>query len=331
MDKAAASHQPPSLRDVPEPQIDVTSQAIVAPMKAGADMACGVFHRNRCFCEASRTLLSANRFTASLSCPTPEFHLPGRHLFAGIGRHHFGHFLLECVCRLWPLDTDLAFDGLVIIPKQGINFSAVFQRRFRTFLEMLTGGLPVHFATAPVEVETLVVPSQGFGHLHWSCGTERFRGFVRSRIATQIRPDGPDLLYISRLLLKRPEQMVDQEGRIEILMRQAGYSIFHPQRHSLEEQCARYRAASHIVGADGSAFHLASFAIESGTTIGLIQRRHRPEVFSALMAQINAFCDVDLVALNALRARDDRTSRGGRAAPIDIDLLEQSLAVSGLI
>lgn len=114
-------------------------------------------------------------------------------------------------------------------------------------------------------------------------------------------------------------------------MKKAGYHVFHPQKHSLEEQCARYRASSHIVGADGSAFHLAPFAMKPGTTIGLIQRRRRPEVYSALTTQIRAFCDVDLVKIDALVKHRDPSAHPKTHASIDFDMLKTRLEETGLI
>ncbi|MEM6480528.1 MAG: glycosyltransferase 61 family protein [Pseudomonadota bacterium] len=330
MDKSVARNETLSLDAVPDPRTETLAEAVIAPMLPGDDMACGVFRDDGSFCQISRTLISANRFTATCARPEPQARLPGRHLFAGVGRHHFGHFLLECVSRLWASE-DADYDGLVIIPKRDIDFEAVFRRRFAPFLDLLTGGLPVYLVRRPLQVETLVVPTQGIGHLRWSQGTERFRRFARSRVAERIMPNGPDLLYVSRRQLKREEQMVDQEERIEALMTQSGYEVFHPQKHSLEEQSARYRAASHIVGADGSAFHLAPFAISVGTTLGLIQRRNRPEIVSALTSQIRAFCDVDLVTINALANRRESDLRDKTHAPIDFDLLKKQLEDTGLI
>ncbi|MEM7075224.1 MAG: glycosyltransferase family 61 protein [Pseudomonadota bacterium] len=317
-----------SATSLPDAATETISRAVVAPMAAGAGMACGVFRPDGSFCDTSRTLLSAQRFTGIPDWTAPVDNLRGRHLFAGIGRHHFGHFLLESVCRLWPLGGDGAFDGIVIVPKQGIDFEAVYRRRLGSFIELLSGGLPVHFVTQPVEIETLVVPTQGMGHRRWTTGSEVFRRFVRERIAQTIKPEGPELLYISRSRLKRKDQMIDQEVRIEQLMQQSGYDVFHPQRHNVAAQCARYMAAGHIVGADGSAFHLAPMAMQPGTTVGLIARRARPEIIEALTAQIKAFCETDLVTIDAVLP--GKVARG-ESVRIDFDKLSAALDAAGLI
>ncbi|MDD9726877.1 glycosyltransferase family 61 protein [Roseovarius sp. SK2] len=317
-------------RILPEPRIETVEQALVAPMPEGRELACGVFRADRSFVEQSRTLYSSNRFTAQPDFPEAAESLSGRHLFIGIGRHHFGHFLLECISRLWPL-SDGGHDGLVLIPMHGIDFGAVFQRRLKAFVDLLSDGLPVHFVQSPVRIEELDVPTQGMGHRDWISGTPEFRRFIRGRLQAVVTPEGDEKIYLSRSLLKRAGQMVDQEERIERLMLKAGYTILHPQRHSLPEQCARYAAARQIVGPDGSAFHLAPFVMRPGTKVGLIQRRWRQGAFDALVNQIDAFCDVDLVKMNPLLRPDDGQVSEDVPPPLDYRRLVRKLEAGGFL
>lgn len=325
---------------LPAPGVEVLKGALVAPMAAGSGMACGVFRSDGSFCETSRTMLSAPRLSARPERPAATGRLAGKHLFAGIWRHHFGHFLMECACRLWPLGRDTTYAGLIVIAKAGRDINSVAKSRLGAFVDLLSVGLPVTVVTQPVEVEELVVPTQGMGHRHWSAGTEVFRQFMRDQIRKNVRPAGPDRLYVSRGKLKRPSQLVHNERRIERLMRRAGYSVFHPQNHSIEKQCARYLAARKIVGADGSAFHLVPMALQAGTTVGLIKRRNRPEVFTAIAAQIEAFAPQDLVIIDAL-AQDAPAPQSpltagplpprGEVAKINFKLLKKQLEEAGLI
>jgi capsular polysaccharide biosynthesis protein len=286
---------------LPAAQVETLHGATVVPMAEDRDQACGVLRADGTFCDISATRLSAGRMTGIPKAPDATAPLPGRHLFAGVGRHHFGHFLVETITRLWALDHEAApCDGLVVVPKHGIDFDAVMRRRFGEFVDLLSGGLPVHIAESPLKVETLYVPTQGFGHMNWLTATPRFRQHIRQRLTSRITPDGPEKLYISRTALKDATQAMDKEDMVETMMAKAGYTIFHPQDHSLAGQCARYMAAKQIVGPDGSAFHLAPFVLQKGTRVGLIQRRHRQDVFDALAAQIRAFCTAELVTLNPL-------------------------------
>lgn len=298
---------------LPDPTVEALPNAVVVPMEEGRNMAHGAFRNDGSFCELSRTLYSQNRFTGTPQASAAQNHLRGRYLFCGIGRYHFGHFLLECLPRLWALDHVRDVDGLMIVPMHGMDFNKALRRRYETFLNLFTGGIPVHLVTKPVQVGELVMPSQGMGHQNWTVGTPVFRSFVRSRLSAALIPDGPERLYVSRSGLKHARQRIDQEDRIEELMQDHGYKIFHPQAHKIAVQCQRYMAARSIVGGDGSAFHLAPFALQSGSRIGLIQRRVQQYQVDAIANQISAFAPVDLVRLDPLC----RTAEGKALAPAD--------------
>ena len=329
---------PVSLETVPPPVIERLRDAMVLPVESGRGLANGVFRSGGSFADLSRTRISGNRFTDIPTLPEapPEDRLAGRHLFVGIGRHHFGHFLVETAARLWALEgSSVRFDGLLILPMPHVDFAAVLRQRIRLFFDLMGCDMPIHLVTKPVLVDELFLPSQGFGHQQWAVGSAVFRRFMRHRIGLTCPADGPDRIYISRSKLKQVFQRVDQEERVERLMAQAGYTVFHPECHDVQVQCQVYRAARHIVGGDGSAFHLAPFAVEGGTRVGLIQRRARVAPVDAIADQISAFAPVDLVRLDPLRrgADGDPPPSVGRteAQPISFRALKAQLEEAGLI
>jgi capsular polysaccharide biosynthesis protein len=312
--------------------------ALIVPVAPGPELANGVFRPDGSFCDFSRTRISDDRFTDPPLRPdrAQADRLKGRYLFAGIGRHHFGHFLMETASRLWALDgrQDL-YDGLVILPMPKINLAAVLRRRMMLFFDLMGCNMPLHLISRPMIAEQLDLPAQGFGHAQWAVGHEEFRRFVRHRIARTCAPIGPDKLYVSRRKLSHRFQRLDQEKRIEALMKQAGYTVFHPERHDMQAQCKAYAAAQVIVGGDGSAFHLMPFAVQPDTRIGLIQRRARLAPVDAIADQINAFARVDLVRLNPLRTppNDSKIESTGRtdAQPISFRRLKKQLEEANLI
>ncbi len=323
-------HLPPAI-------IEPLSDAQIAPVTVDEGFAHGIYRADGSFCEISRTRISDSRFTNSSHLPDPDSlkRLEGTYLFCGLGRHHFGHFLMETASRLWALEgREGHYDGLIILTPPKIDFAAVLRRRMKVFFDMMGCTMPIHIVSRPMEVEQLHVPAQGFGHLQWAVGTEAFRRFVRTRVAHACRPMGPEKIYVSRSKLKHVFQHVDQEERIEKLMISAGYTVFHPERHNMYQQCQVYRAAHTIVGGDGSAFHLAPFAMMPKTRVGLIQRRARLAPVNAIAHQIEAFADVDLTRLNPLlRQPDGKLPSVGRREPqpIAFDALVEQLEQAGLI
>ena len=280
---------------LPAAAMRTVTGATVLPMRGAGDPACGVLDRQGTPVAEAGTRLSGNRVTPQPAPPAGAVtHLPGRWLFAGVGRHHFGHFLMEATPRLWALDhLTEAPDGILLIPMAGRDIAAVLRRRLAPLLEGLAQGLPVHLVETPTRADEVIVPTQGFGHLDWSHGTPEARTYMRRHIAAIAPAQGAEKLYLSRRRLKNQARPVPNEHRIERWMSQAGFEVFHPERHPIPAQIARYRAARVIVGPDGSAFHLAAFAIPRGTRVGLIQRRTRQPVLKAIARQLTGFADAD--------------------------------------
>ncbi|WP_297768297.1 glycosyltransferase 61 family protein [uncultured Roseovarius sp.] len=325
----------PDARHLPASGIDMVPGAVLMPMTPDTGMACGALGPDGAPLPAARTLLSGNRFT-----PDPEMpkdapaHLPGRWLFAGVGRHHFGHFLLEAIPRLWALDhIAQPVDGIALIPMYGRDIAAVLRRRLGPLLALLGQNLPVHLIDRPTRVDMLVLPSQGFGHLHWSHGTPEARAYMRRLLCTDAPPGGPDKIYISRRRLKSPAQQVPHEKQIERWMSQAGYAVLHPERLTIADQIDHYRAATTIVGPDGSAFHFAPFVMPRGARVGLIQRRTRQATFDAIARQIEGFADADLITTSAIARLDNAPQDldSDSAIPPELRQLRADLKAAGFI
>jgi capsular polysaccharide biosynthesis protein len=330
----ALDGMPLSMHQLPPAIIEPLREACVLPVAAENGLANGVFRADGTFCNLSRTRISDSRFTDIPAAPskTPEKRIAGNYLFGGLGRHHFGHFVLETLSRIWALDgRQHQFDGLILLPMPKTDFSAVLRRRMLSVFQLMGVDMPLHLVRTPITVERLHLPSQGIGHMEWAVGTEDFRRYVRDRIDRNCPAIGPGKIYISRGRLKHANQRIDQEARIEKLMKSAGYTIFHPQRHSIRAQCQIYRAAHTIVGGDGSAFHLAPFALQPETRVGLIQRRLRAEPADAIANQIKAFTTVDLVRINALKDVEEDSLDENAPDPVKFRRLKNQLEAACLI
>ncbi|MBV7396358.1 FkbM family methyltransferase [Mameliella sediminis] len=200
--------------------------------------------------------------------------LPGRWLWGGVLWRYFPHFVTESVTRLWALEHIDAnqFDGILFTPKNPTNTDPL-PPFHAEFLRLMGCDLPIHEARAPCVPDELIVPGQGFGLGEISRGTDRFIESVALRFAQQVAPKGPEKLYISRSRLGAGRGSLLGEERLEALLAEQGYEIFHPQAHSLTEQVARYKAAKQIVAAEGSALHFLAFVARPDQRVAMILRR----------------------------------------------------------
>lgn len=113
-----------------------------------------------------------------------------------------------------------------------------------------------------------------------------------------------------------------------------GYTIFHPQKFSLKEQLARYSAAREIVCLDGSVLHMAAYAIQPGTRIGMIFRR-RASVLDDIVRQLETFADAKVTCFDALRnswvGEDARRVDFRSIGELDLPKLQAQLYEAGFV
>ncbi|WP_299146960.1 glycosyltransferase family 61 protein [uncultured Tateyamaria sp.] len=312
---------------LPTPRIRIVRNALVLPADDTPQSAHGVYDRAGGFAPLSQTRMSRDRISGVPDWAKATDHLPGTHLYAGLGRRHFGHFLIETMARIWALErSDRKVDGVVAPELPGSNLQWALLRHLRPVSDRLCDGLPVLAIVEPTRVERLMLPTQGFGHGPWITGTPEFRSYIKARFA-DVRPNGPERLYLTRNRLTAESKQVDQEDAIEAMMADAGYEIFAPEAHSFEDQCARLKAARFVVGADGSAFHLAPFLLQPGARAAIYLRRNRPEMLTLLGAQMQAFAGIKPALIDPLVQPYSQVA----PSPLDLARLKVGLSDHGML
>lgn len=261
--------------------------------------------------------------------------LKGRWLWGGVLWAHFGHFLVESTSRLWALDRlDRPVDGVLFIPKRPKlgNSTRSFHR---DFVHLISPGLPIKVAARPLRVDQLVVPGQGFGLGALSAGTKSFRDAIHHRFAKSIKPDGPEKIYISRSALGLGKGGLLGEERLENLLEADGYDIFHPQKFDIETQIARYKAARHVVAADGSALHLFAMVGRPDQKVAMVMRR-TSGANNLLALNVESFCGTAPLTINALRTEWFKKSGKQKSSRLSFGELDhpaigRALAAGGFV
>ncbi|MEL6452936.1 MAG: glycosyltransferase 61 family protein [Pseudomonadota bacterium] len=286
-----------------------------------------MFDARGAFLPLSRARLSRDRLSGVPTAEAPVHRLRGTYLYAGVSHDHFGHFLLESLPRIWALgQLDRPPDGLVLPARAGKEMGPPLPKRLARLVQRLCGDLPVHVLPEATQVDRLILPSPGFGHGPWLRGTPAFHTHVQAQLQ-DLAVDGHARLYLSRSRLKQPDKAVDQEAEIEAMMEAAGYFVFQPERFHLDIQLGVMRAARQIVGADGSAFHLAAMAMRRDARAAIFLRRNRPEMLAYLSWQMQGFAGVTPTCIDA-RARPLPMTT---PAPLDLGVLRRALEDAGFL
>lgn len=276
------------------------------------------------------------RITLQPAQPEKADLLTGPWLWGGLLYGHFGHFLCESITRLWPLSH---IDRMPVRP-QGVLFIPRFdtdQRSItawhRDFVQLMGSDLPLRLVTQPTGVDQLIVPSQGFGLGPMAGGTPRFRQAIARSFAKDIAPKGPKKLYISRSKIGPRRGGLLFESLLETCLAAQGYDIFHPQDHDLHTQIARYKAARHILAAEGSALHLLGLVATARQTIGIVLRR-KSGASHAIIQQIQSFSGRAPQVFDAVQ-RHWMPKTGGRKhmglAELDFASLQTQLTQAGFL
>lgn len=256
-------------------EFSVLDQAIVMPpAEQGFVQEAGILDRNAQYCPSGALWRNGRALSIAPKPPNGDLpHRKGTWLWGGVLWMHFGHFLVESSARFWALDhVDEKIDGILFVPRRVKNGSDVagFQR---DFVKLMDGDLDIACAGTPETVERLIVPGQGFGLGAMSVGTEEYRDVMRKRLGKDIAPDGSKRLYISRSKLPPGRGNLIGEADLEANLSEAGYTIYHPEKHDLNHQIATYKAAEKVIAAEGSALHLLAMVAHPDAQVAIVVRR----------------------------------------------------------
>ena len=258
--------------------------------------------------------------------------IPGTWVWGGTLWSYFAHFIVESSSRLWALDHIERPDGLLFVHRRQSQDEGL-SRFQQAFLGALGIDLPVRVVSDSARVERLIVPGQGFGLGAISAGTPLFHDFMHARFGRDVAPEGGARLYISRSLLGPKRGKLIGEERIEEELARQGYEIFHPQKHDMRTQLARYKAATHVVAAEGSALHVFAFIGRPDQKVALIPRR-RSGATKHIVSHLAHFTGSDPTVLKVLRevwqphwSKRKRLSIG----EVDMGLLQTQLLAAGFI
>lgn len=288
----------------------------------GADVPEGALWRNM------------RRINMPFERPPKVERLEGRWLWGGVMWRNFAHFVVESPGRLWGYDTmPGGVDGILFVPRRPREDPDLTGFRADFFAAMGLGDVPIRVAHKPTEVAELVVPGQGFGLGAITDGTQIFRDFMHRRFGAGIAPEGGEKLYISRALLGPSRGSLLGEERVEKLMRAEGFDVFHPERHTIPQQIARYKAARKIVASEGSALHLYAFCGGPQTEVAILCRR-RSGSTAQIARHIECFTGRAPVVIDHLRAvwqnAESPRARLSVGEP-DLPAMQASLHAAGFI
>lgn len=197
-----------------------------------------------------------------------------RGLYAGVMYTHFGHFIAECIHRLYAryLMPDLAdmpvyfhvrLNRPLLIPE----WVYVILARFKISRE------DVHVIDGPIHFDRLVIPPQG----RILGGTTILPGYntyfpPREEAGKALVCTMPRKIYLTRTLHRATGSFFG-ESYIERLLTASGFRVIAPEHETLDAMIEMLRQAEQVVFAEGSAIHITELAAPISARVFVIGRR----------------------------------------------------------
>ncbi len=322
------------------PSLDVLSEAIVTPLtslnpaRAGGK---GTFDGGVICADGSVCARSLHNKAGFLNEPSLAgdarglARIAGKHLYGGMLKNeHFGHFLVESLSRLWALQCFLpGLDSIVYykrLPRHPVPGWAC------DLISILAPGIPVFILSEATVFETLIVPDQ----VADTCtGFIRGDAPVRAFLAPLRQIEGKpfEKLYVSRSRLEAAQGSFLGEEILEANLAREGFTILHPQQHSIREQFSYFNGARTILLAEGSAVHLLALTCRPEQRIYIIQRRRDRDI-EDLASQLRSFGSAPLFGPGEpavyLAPERNGPSYNGARVRVDFSKLRDQLVAAGL-
>lgn len=205
---------------------------------------------------------------------------------------NFGHFITETLGFLWPFLLDPGHDltgwPVLLAGCQAVDPATTLVHaliRQRHGFPLLEEHLP-----ASLRIRQVLVPEPSL-RLHGACtptaihSAEALGDWLLAQQPFSLAP--AEKLFISRTALPGEVRSVDQEPALEALLQARGWTVLHPEQHTLAEQAGFYRAARVVAGFEGSALHGLALVGQASPGPGLVMLGDQasPDYFLQFRAQ----------------------------------------------
>lgn len=232
-----------------------------------------------------------NKELQLLSIREDSSYLNGKWFYAGVLHHHFGHFLSECIHRLWYYcENRDSFDGIIYLPVSG--FPKVIPKYIEDILSFFSIPLSkiktIDTLTRVEHVVTATPGSQlGIGPQEW----------YESKLLNIVNLIGltdydNHVSENSHIVLARTNFKFN--GRIAGFdyfnneLADIGYDIINQEEYPIKEQLFHILSARKIIFEEGSAIHLLEMLPKEhlkSKKVALIKRRINERHYTCLVSK----------------------------------------------
>lgn len=214
--------------------------------------------------------------------------LAGKWLYLGGLHNHFGHFLAECIHRIWAWhEYRDQCSGVLFLPNiKQFELGHHLPGYSKAILDFL--GLEesaIRYVTQLTEVEELLVPEPG-SQLFVAAKADYIKFLATLKLAQRLHREALPSGYTPKVFVSRKKyRMNGSIAGLDVLensLQQEGYFIFYPENYPIAIQLKVYQEAEKIIFEEGSAVHLLELFAKIKADVLLIKRRPSSRSFDCV-------------------------------------------------
>lgn len=196
-------------------------------------------------------------------------------IFGGVLIDFFGHFILECISRLWfVIENNSNYKiAFVILGENKVFFDDLF--------ELLKIKDRVLFIDTPTQFNNVIVPEET---LHAYTGFKAKYGDIYLKIMSNVKAKKYKKIYLTRS--KFGKQDCVNELYFENFYKKRGYKVIAPEQYSIVDQIAFIKGAEEVVCTLGTLSHLLLFAKPKTKLVMLIRAVINPLIPQLIIDQV---------------------------------------------
>ena len=185
------------------------------------------------------------------------------YVYGGLINDHFGHFLAECIHRIWGFNQAEYPKKIIFVADncknhEDVAYKDVFAGWQIQILQLLrVDPNDIIVVSQRTHFARIIVPTQASTLGPSTIASNKYICSLLSLAKWQNKKGlARDKIFISRSKLRPYLGIIVGQSYIENLYARSGFKIIHPQEFNICEQINFYANASEIVFVEGSAIHI---------------------------------------------------------------------------
>lgn len=211
-----------------------------------------------------------DRVQFAYEAPNPEFR-DEKVVYCGYMINHWGHFLIEAVCRLWYfLEQDPTVDKYIFFLDE--NEQREIKGNYREFLQLLGIWNKMEFINKPTKFREVLVPELALRtHTYYCPKYREMFDVIADNVTVDPSWEISEKIYYSRSQLAKGIPFEFGFDMLDDYFRQNGYTILYPEKVPLGRMIHYIRNAKTVASLSGSLPHNMLFS-RNGQRVEILER-----------------------------------------------------------